>query len=48
MEIDLTDLIIEYENGDTNLTQEILLFAKLVETDKLGHYKDIMAELLWK
>jgi len=50
MEIDLTDLIIDYENGDLNLTQEILLFAKLVETGKAwrlqGHYGRIATEMI--
>lgn len=50
MEIDLTDLIIDYENGDLNLTQEILLFAKLVETGRAwkmqGHYGRIAMEMI--
>jgi len=50
MEIDLTDLIIDYENGDLNLTQEILLFAKLVETGKAwtlqGHYGRVAMEMI--
>ena len=50
MEIDLTDLIIDYENGDLNLKQEILLFAKLVETGKAwtlqGHYGRIAMEMI--
>ena len=50
MEIDLTDLIIDYENGDLNLTQEILLFAKLVETGRVwklqGHYGRIAMEMI--
>tara|TARA_Y100000033_G_C2752841_1_gene114854 strand:- start:1933 stop:2142 length:210 start_codon:yes stop_codon:yes gene_type:complete len=50
MEIDLTDLIIEYENGNTNLTQEILLFAKLVETGQAwtlqGHYGRVAMEMI--
>tara|TARA_B100001559_G_scaffold264900_1_gene230872 strand:- start:913 stop:1119 length:207 start_codon:yes stop_codon:yes gene_type:complete len=50
MDIDLTDMIIAYENGDTNLTQEILLFAKLVETGKAwtlqGHYGRMAMEMI--
>ena len=50
MEMDLTDLIIDYENGDLNLTQEILLFAKLVETGKAwtlqGHYGRVAMEMI--
>ena len=50
MEIDLTDLIIDYENGDLNLTEEILLFAKLVETGRAwklqGHYGRIAMEMI--
>ncbi len=50
METDLSDLIIAYENGDTNLTQEIKLFAKLVETGKAwtlqGHYGRIAQEMI--
>jgi len=50
METDLTDLIIDYENGDLNLTQEILLFAKLVETGKAwrlqGHYGRVAMEMI--
>ena len=50
MEIDLTDLMIDYENGDLNLTQEILLFAKLVETGKAwrlqGHYGRVAMEMI--
>ena len=50
MEIDLTDLIIDYENGDLNLTQEILLFVKLVETGKAwtlqGHYGRVAMEMI--
>jgi hypothetical protein len=50
MDIDLTDMIIAYENGDTNLTQEIILFAKLVETGKAwtlqGHYGRLATEMI--
>ena len=50
MEVDLTDLMIDYENGDLNLTQEILLFAKLVETGKAwklqGHYGRVAMEMI--
>lgn len=50
MDIDLTDMIIAYENGDTNLTQEILLFAKLVETGQAwtlqGHYGAVASEMI--
>ena len=50
MDIDLTDMIIAYENGDTNLTQEILLFARLVETGKAwtlqGHYGRMAMEMI--
>ena len=50
MEVDLTDLIIDYENGDLKLTQEILLFAKLVETGKAwklqGHYGRVAMEMI--
>ena len=50
MDIDLTDMIIAYENGDTNLAQEILLFAKLVETGKAwklqGHYGRVAMEMI--
>ena len=50
METDLSDLIIAYENGDTNLTQEIKLFAKLVETGKAwklqGHYGAVASEMI--
>jgi hypothetical protein len=50
METDLSDLIIAYENGDTNLTQEIKLFAKLVETGKAwtlqGHYGRLAQEMI--
>lgn len=50
MEMDLTDLIIDYENGDLNLTQEILLFARLVETGKAwtlqGHYGRVAMEMI--
>lgn len=50
MDFDLTDMIIAYENGDTNLTQEILLFAKLVETGKAwtlqGHYGRMAMEMI--
>ena len=38
----ITDMIISYENGDLNLTQEIMLFSQLVRTGKAytlqGHY----------
>lgn len=50
MEIDLTDLIIDYENGDLNLTQEIILFGKLVETGQAwtlqGHYGRLAMEMI--
>ena len=50
METDLSDLIIAYENGDTNLTQEIKLFAKLVETGQAwalqGHYGRLAQEMI--
>ena len=50
METDLSDLIIAYENGDTNLTQEIKLFSKLVETGKAwtlqGHYGRLAQEMI--
>ena len=50
MGVDLTDLIIDYERGDLNLTQEILLFAKLVETGKAwrlqGHYGRVAMEMI--
>lgn len=50
METDLTDLIIDYENGELTLGQEILLFAKLVETGKAwtmqGHYGRIAMEMI--
>lgn len=50
MEIDLTDLIIDYENGDLNLTQEIILFGKLVETGQAwtlqGHYGRVAMEMI--
>lgn len=50
MGINLTDLINDYENGDLNLTEEILLFAKLVETGKAwklqGHYGRVAMEMI--
>lgn len=50
MKTDLTDLMIDYENGDLNLLQEILLFAKLVETGKAwrlqGHYGRVAMEMI--
>lgn len=50
MKINLTDLINDYENGDLNLTEEILLFAKLVETGKAwklqGHYGRVAMEMI--
>lgn len=50
MEIDLTDLIIEYEHGGLSLGQEILLFAKLVETGQAwtlqGHYGRMAMEMI--
>jgi hypothetical protein len=50
METDLTDLIIDYEDGFLTLTQEIILFAKLVETGKAwtlqGHYGRVAMEMI--
>ena len=43
-------MIDAYENGDTNLEQEILLYAELVRTGKAwtlqGHYGRVAMEMI--
>tara|TARA_B100001113_G_C21059777_1_gene600607 strand:+ start:733 stop:933 length:201 start_codon:yes stop_codon:yes gene_type:complete len=48
--MDLVSMIDAYENGDTNLEQEILLYAELVRTGKAwtlqGHYGRVAMEMI--
>ena len=48
--MDIVSMIDAYENGDTNLEQEILLYAELVRTGKAwtlqGHYGRVAMEMI--
>lgn len=48
--MDIVSMIDAYENGDTNLEQEIFLYAELVRTGKAwtlqGHYGRVAMEMI--
>ena len=48
--MDIVSMIDAYENGDTNLEQEIFLYAELVRTGKAwtlkGHYCRVAKEMI--
>lgn len=48
--MDIVSMIDAYENGDTNLEQEIFLYAELVRTGKAwtlqGHYGRVAKEMI--